>query len=182
MIVDVEKKEAIENLKTRWEKVLAFLKIDEKKEQLNFIQKQLADDNFWSSNNLSQAQNLQREAKEIERSLSSVKAGQIIIDELNDIFEFCKASDFSVEEEAEWTQELNGILEKAQKLVDTEELQAFLSDPRDANNAIVTIHAGVISAITPSEGLFLRIPSRTAIVKVGWSTQWILSTTVTEYP
>lgn len=142
MIVDVEKKEAIENLKVRWEKVLNFLKVDKKKERLAFIQKQLADDSFWSSDNLSQAQKLQREAKEIERSLSSVKSGQIIIDELNDTFEFCKTSDFSVEEEAEWTQELNATLEKAKKLVDAEELQAFLSDPMDANNAIVTIHAG----------------------------------------
>lgn len=142
MIVDVEKKEAIENLKIRWGKVLNFLKVDEKKERLAFIQKQLADDSFWASDNLSQAQNLQREAKEIERSLSSVNSGQVIMEELNDTFEFCKASDFSAEEEVEWTQELNIILEKAQKLVDSEELQAFLSDPMDANNAIVTIHAG----------------------------------------
>jgi len=142
MIVDVEKKEAIEKLNVRWGKILSFLKVDEKKERLAFIQKQLADDSFWSAENLSKAQNLQREAKEIERSLSSIKTGQIIINELNDTFEFCKASDFSMEEEAEWAQELNVILEKAQKLVDTEELQAFLSDPMDANNAIVTIHAG----------------------------------------
>lgn len=142
MIVDVEKKEAIEKLNVRWGKVLSFLKVDEKKERLSFIQKQLSDDSFWSSENLSQTQNLQREAKEIERSLSSIKTGQIIINELNDTFEFCKASDFSVEEESGWTQELDTLLEKAQKLVDTEELQAFLSDPMDANNAIVTIHAG----------------------------------------
>ena len=142
MIVDVEKKEAIEKLNVRWEKVLSFLKVDEKKERLAFIQKQLADDSFWLAENLSKAQNLQREAKEIERSLSSIKTGQIIINELNDTFEFCKASDFSVEEESAWSQELDTLLEKAQKLVDTEELQAFLSDPMDANNAIVTIHAG----------------------------------------
>ena len=142
MIVDVEKKEAIEKLNVRWGKILSFLKVDEKKERLAFIQKQLADDSFWSAENLSKAQNLQREAKEIERSLSSIKTGQIIINELNDTFEFCKTSDFSMEEEAEWAQELNVILEKAQKLVNTEELQAFLSDPMDANNAIVTIHAG----------------------------------------
>lgn len=142
MIVDVEKKEAIEKLNVRWGKVLSFLKVDEKKERLAFIQKQLADDSFWLAENLSKAQNLQREAKEIERSLSSIKTGQIIINELNDTFEFCKASDFSVEEESAWSQELDTLLEKAQKLVDTEELQAFLSDPMDANNAIVTIHAG----------------------------------------
>ena len=142
MIVDVEKKEAIEKLNVRWEKVLSFLKVDEKKERLAFIQKQLADDSFWSAENLSKAQNLQREAKEIDRSLSSIKTGQIIINELNDTFEFCKASDFSVEDGSAWSQELDTLLEKAQKLVDTEELQAFLSDPMDANNAIVTIHAG----------------------------------------
>ena len=135
-------KEAIEKLNVRWEKVLSFLKVDEKKERLAFIQKQLADDSFWSAENLSKAQNLQREAKEIDRSLSSIKTGQIIINELNDTFEFCKASDFSVEDGSAWSQELDTLLEKAQKLVDTEELQAFLSDPMDANNAIVTIHAG----------------------------------------
>ncbi len=142
MIVDVEKKEAIENLKTRWGKVLSFLKVNEKKDRLAFIQKQLADDNFWTSENLSQAQSLQRESKEIERSLSSVKQGQSVMDELTDTFEFCKSTDLSVEEEAAWSQELNDILLKAQKIVDSEELQAFLSDPMDSNNAIVTIHAG----------------------------------------
>ena len=142
MIVDVEKKEAIEALNERWGKVLKFVDVDGKEVRLKAIREQLSDDSFWQSGQLDQAQALQREAKEIERALNVIHEGKKVLQDLYDTLEFCKESDLSAEEEAAWLVELDTSIEVAKKLVDTTELQTFLSGPMDANNAIVTIHAG----------------------------------------
>jgi peptide chain release factor 2 len=142
MIIDIEKKEAIENLSERWQKVIDFLQIKTREARLKEIQSQLADDNFWQSDNVNKAQALQREAKEIERSLEQFKNGERVINELNEVYGFCKSSDLPAEEEAQWQAELEQALKNANELVDSVELQAFLSGPMDRNNAIVTIHAG----------------------------------------
>ena len=96
MIVDIEKKEAIENLSGRWQKVIDFLQVKTREARLKEIQTQLADDNFWQSDSVNKAQALQREAKEIERSLEQFKSGERIINELNELYEFCKSSDLPV--------------------------------------------------------------------------------------
>ncbi len=142
MIIDAEKKEAIENLNNRWEKILKFLDVDARQSRLKIIRDQLSDNNFWQSEKLNQAQALQREAKEIERALESIHKGEKIFQDLYDILEFCKESDLSAEEETAWLLELDKSIEIAKNLVDTTELQTFLSGPMDSNNAIVTIHAG----------------------------------------
>lgn len=142
MIVDVEKKEAIENLSDRWQKIIDFLQLKARETRLKEIQDQLADDRFWQTDNVGKAQTLQREAKEIERSLEQFKSGARAINELKELYEFCKSSDLSAEEEIQWQSELNQALENTNQLVDSVELQAFLSGPMDRNNAIVTIHAG----------------------------------------
>ena len=79
MIVDVEKKEAIEALNERWEKVLNFLDVDGKEARLKLIREQLSDDSFWQSGQLDQAQALQREAKEIERALGVIHEGKKVL-------------------------------------------------------------------------------------------------------
>ena len=142
MIIDIEKKEAIENLSERWQKIIDFLQVKTREARLKEIQTQLADDNFWQADNVSKAQTLQREAKEIERSLEQFRNGERVINELKELYEFCKSSDLPAEEEAQWQSELDQALKNASQLVDSMELQAFLSGPMDRNNAIVTIHAG----------------------------------------
>lgn len=142
MIVDIEKKEAIENLSERWQKIIDFLQVKTRESRLKEIQEQLADDNFWQADNVSKAQALQREAKEIERSLEQFRNGERVINELKELYEFCKSSDLSAEEETQWQSELDQAVKNASQLVDSVELQAFLSGPMDRNNAIVTIHAG----------------------------------------
>lgn len=142
MILDVDKKEIIATLSERWSKILAFFQVENREQRLKDIQNQLADDTFWQNDNLEKAQALQKEAKELERSLMIVQDGKKIFENLQEIFEVCKGNDLQADEERIWLQELDTSIEKAKKLVDTMELQAFLSGPMDANNAIVTIHAG----------------------------------------
>lgn len=142
MIIDIEKKEAVENLSERWQKIIDFLQVKTREARLKEIQTQLTDDNFWQADNVSKAQALQREAKEIERSLEQFRNGERVINELKELYEFCKSSNLPAEEEAQWQSELDQALKNASQLVDSVELQAFLSGPMDRNNAIVTIHAG----------------------------------------
>lgn len=142
MILDVDKKEIMATLSERWSKILAFFQVENREQRLKDIQNQLADDTFWQNDNLEKAQALQKEAKELERSLMIVQDGKKIFENLQEIFEVCKGNDLQDDEEQIWLQELDTSIEKAKKLVDTMELQAFLSGPMDANNAIVTIHAG----------------------------------------
>ena len=142
MLIDVEQKEAVESLAERWKKILVFLKLEERKIRLQTIKDQLSQDQLWQGDNLVLAQNLQKEAREIERYVSPLEEGEKTIHNLTDVYDFCKASKFSQEEEAEWLSELNTAIDEAKRLVDQMELQAFLSGPMDANNAIVTIHSG----------------------------------------
>lgn len=142
MIIDAEKKETIENLNNRWKKILKFLDADTREMRLKIIRDQLSDDNFWQSEKINQAQALQREAKEIERALENIHKGEKIFQDLYDTLEFCKESNLSTEEESAWLLELDKSIEIAKNLVDTTELQTFLSGPMDSNNAIITIHAG----------------------------------------
>ena len=142
MILDVDKKEIMATLSERWSKILAFFQVENREQRLKDIQNQLADDTFWQNDNLEKAQALQKEAKELERSLMIVQDGKKIFENLQEIFEMCKGNDLQADEEQVWLQELDASIEKAKKLVDTMELQAFLSGPMDANTAIVTIHAG----------------------------------------
>ena len=142
MLIDVEQKEAVESLAERWKKILVFLKLEERKIRLQTIKDQLSQDQLWQGDNLVLAQNLQKEAREIERYVSPLEEGEKTIHNLTDVYDFCKASKFSQEEEVEWLSELNTAIDEAKRLVDQMELQAFLSGPMDANNAIVTIHSG----------------------------------------
>lgn len=126
----------------RWEKLAVFLKIGEKKEHLAELRKQLAEDGLWQSGHHAKAQALQQEARTCERFLEPMEAGEKTMQWLQECFQLYQKTECSEAEKAEWDQELTKAIAEARRTIDSLELQAFLSDPMDENNAIVTIHSG----------------------------------------
>lgn len=141
MIIDAELKAAVEDINERWGKLLDFLKAEERKARLQAIHTQLSDDNLWQ-HGLKEAQELQREAKILNRSLEPLEQGKRMLADINELFAFCKGSDFQDDEGENWLQELTKNVQSMQSWMEAMELQSFLSGPMDANNAIVTIHSG----------------------------------------
>jgi len=142
MLLDVSIKDSFVSLNQRWTEILRFLKVEDKQKRLDSIRVQLADDALWLNENLSKAQGLQREAKDLERFFDNIQKGKVIFQNLEEVFTLCRDSDFSVEDGQAWSKELNSAVEKTKEFVDAMELQVFLSGPMDSNNAIVTIHSG----------------------------------------
>ena len=121
---------------------MTVLKFEALNEKLHSLREQLRDETLWSENRLADAQRLQRELRECERALEPIANGKAAVENLKETYEFCKSSELSENEAEAWTNELVQAIEKATILLDSLELQAFFSEPMDANNAIVTIHAG----------------------------------------
>lgn len=141
MTVDITTVNAVETLAHRLEQIAGFLQHKEKKERLQVIQNQLTDDRLWQEGNLELAQSLQRESKDLTRALAQLDQAYQLMGNAQEILTLCKEP-LSDDEINTWLAELNQTIETVQKLLDSMELQAFLSDPMDTNNAIVTIHAG----------------------------------------
>ena len=142
MFIAVELKDATERLLNRWEPLLTVLKFEALNEKLHSLREQLRDETLWAGNRLDDAQRLQRELRDRERALEPILKGKATVDNLRDVYEFCKSSELSETDEAAWTKELTQAIADTKAILDELELQAFFSEPMDANNAIVTIHAG----------------------------------------
>ena len=142
VFIAVELKESAERLLNRREPLLTVLKFEALNEKLHSLREQLRDETLWSGNRLDDAQRLQRELRDCERALEPILKGKSAVDNLRDIYEFCKTSELSETDEVAWTNELTQAIANTKAILDDLELQAFFSEPMDANNAIVTIHAG----------------------------------------
>ena len=142
MFIAAELKESAERLLDRWEPLLAALKFEALNEELHSLQEQLRDETLWSGNRVADVQRLQQELRDRERALEPILKGKTAVDNLRDIYEFYKTSELSGTDEAEWMKELMRAIADTKTILDDLELQAFFSEPMDANNAIVTIHAG----------------------------------------
>ena len=114
------------------------LKFEALNEKIHSLREQLRDETLWSGNRLDDAQRLQRELRDHERALEPILKGKAAVDNLRDVYEFCKTSELSETDEAAWTNELTQAIADTKAILDDLELQAFFSEPMDANNAIVT--------------------------------------------
>ena len=132
----------MERLLNRWEQLLAVLNFDTLTEKSRSLREQLQDERLWASERIADAQRLQRELRNCERATEPIEKGKKIVQELKEVWKFCKTAELSEADEAAWTSELQQAIEATKRTLDALELQAFFSEPMDANNAIVTIHAG----------------------------------------
>ena len=125
----------INSLESKLNQIEKALNIENKKEEIESLEKKTLENGFWennekSSNILTKLKNLKDIVEEVSKLASNISEAQgyiEIAEELNDIESF--------KEGEKLCKELEMKLEKL-------EINTLLSDPYDENNAILTIHPG----------------------------------------
>jgi peptide chain release factor 2 len=122
---------ALEQMRSKIEGFMQRLDIAGKAKRAQQLQAKASDPDLWSN-----PENAQKMMQEISRLNEEVGRWQGIAGRINDAHELANLGDESLIDEL--THEVNSL----QDIVERMELQAILSGPYDAENAIMTIHAG----------------------------------------
>lgn len=122
---------ALDNMRSKIEGFMQRLDIAGKAKRAQGLQAKASDPDLWSN-----PENAQKMLQEISRLNEEVGRWQGIANRIKDALELASLGDENLIEEL--TAEVNSL----QIIVERMELQAILSGPYDAENAIMTIHAG----------------------------------------
>ena len=128
-------KQNIPGLSAKMEEVHQFLNPDEKKQRIKELADETIKEGFWDEQE--KAQNILKEKTHLENKVSEYEKAKSELDELPELIEMTVELG---EEEA-----VASILESYQKINDAIEkltLETLLDGEYDANNAILSIHAG----------------------------------------
>ncbi len=117
----------ISDLKSVLEKIITALDLPSKKVRLKELETKSQDPGLWNDQN--KARKVMQELSDLKNEIDEIKNLQ---DEINTLLELSKNSkeDFSKE------------IKSLNKAIKALELKAFLSDPYDPKNAIMSLHAG----------------------------------------
>lgn len=130
-----EMRPAISRLKEKLEELKDGLKIEQKEERIQDLEYQMAAPGFW--NTPDKAQKTAQEANNLKNDVDTYKKLEQKLDDLGTLWEMTmEEKDDSLQKEMEQD------LEDAQVSLRELELGMLLSDAYDANNAILTLHAG----------------------------------------
>lgn len=134
-MIDTELVSTLGQLKSRFSTIEEKLKINEKKQRIAALQKEREDPAFWSQ---------QEKSKTVGQELARLEAQVQQYDEiaknltdLEGIIELSKEYD-----DASLAQEFIQALQDVDKRIEHLDTTTFLSGPYDANDAILSIHAG----------------------------------------
>lgn len=106
-----------------------------KKARVKELEEQMSGENFW--NDQQAAQKVINEANHLKETIRQFEEMEARYEDMEVSYELVKE-----EEDAELFEELNEQLQAYQKDVNDFELQLLLSEPYDANNAILELHPG----------------------------------------
>ena len=136
MIVDMEVKASAEEIFKRFGYLWKFLDVDKKRAEITELETKMAAPNFWDDH--SAAQSVISELTRLKNLVNPLTSLNKRTEDLRALFELAEES----EEDPALAQELSSETSALKKLLDTAEIESFLSGPHDSCNAIVTIHAG----------------------------------------
>ncbi len=126
---------AISRLKEKLEELKEGLKIEQKEERIQDLEYQMAAPGFWDTPD--KAQKIAQEANNLKNEVDTYKKLEQKLDDLGTLWEMTmEEKDDSLQKEMEQD------LEDAQTALRELELGMLLSDDYDANDAILTLHAG----------------------------------------
>ena len=104
-----------------------------KRKRLDELSAQITDPDFW--NDSEKAQKIVRERSRIERALETQEKFEILVSDAEVLIEFAESDRDSIHE-------LEELIVNLEKEVDETEIEALLSGPTDANDAICSIQSG----------------------------------------
>ena len=133
MIQIEELKQNIKNLQSKLGGVESGLNIPKLTEELQGLNEQQHKADFW--NDVKNAQSVSQRAKNIEDKISDFTKLKKRLDDVTELLEMCEGDETMLQETAE---ELSQI----DVLVNEMHISTLLSGKFDANNAILTLHAG----------------------------------------
>ena len=125
----------VQDLITKFSEITESLLIEKSRSELQSLEKQTLDENFWINNNNS---------TQVLAKISDLKKKISLVDNINnelhsneDVIELLK-----IDNDEELKNELLNNLKNLEKEIEELEVSTLLSDKYDENNAIVTIHPG----------------------------------------
>ncbi len=104
-----------------------------KRSRLEILETQITDPDFW--NDSEKAQKIVRERSRLERALGGQERFETLISDAEVLIEFAETDKDSIVE-------LENLIVSLEKEVDEAEIEALLSGPTDANDAICSIQSG----------------------------------------
>ncbi|MFC4557514.1 peptide chain release factor 2 [Virgibacillus kekensis] len=125
----------LNKMSKRIEEFRGSLDLDDKKQRIKELEQEMTSPDFWDN---------QQEAQKVINESNGLKSYVDKFEELNETVENLKVSYELVQEEndEELYAELENEISALRKNINEFELQLLLSDPYDANNAILELHPG----------------------------------------
>ncbi|WP_212926699.1 peptide chain release factor 2 [Oceanobacillus sp. J11TS1] len=130
-----EIKQELEKITSRVEEFRGSLDLDQKKARIAELEALMSDPSFWDNQN--QAQTVIQESNALKSYVESFESIQETLDNLEVSYELVKE-----ENDQELFEDLQSELQEFKEKVNKFELQLLLSEPYDANNAILELHPG----------------------------------------
>ncbi|MFA3781437.1 peptide chain release factor 2 [Melioribacteraceae bacterium 4301-Me] len=130
-----EQLKLINEIKKRVINLRGYLKVDDKKNQIEEIRKKSEAPDFW--NNQKNAQALLQKSKSLQIWVDIWNSVDSKVNHLYDLIELA-----SMEKDESLLEEINLELEKIKKEIEDVELKSMLSGKDDEKNCILTIHSG----------------------------------------
>lgn len=130
--------DGIADLRRRLTALLVFLRPEEKLGRIGELERTMNDPQFWDSQERAQA--TIRQISQLRRPLQNLDDFRRRLDDLETLYQLL--AEESNPEASPHFSDLETSFTAVKRALDSLELVAFLSDPMDANNAIITIHSG----------------------------------------
>ncbi len=135
MIVTDAQKQKLQDLKKLVDEAILSLGLPALKQRLASLNKQMEAPDFWSD--ATAANKVNREATPIKAKVAAAEKLVSTMDDLGALLDMVEES-----QDEELFEELNSELVEAEKQAKSFHLQTLLSGKYDANNAIISLHAG----------------------------------------
>ena len=113
-----------------------FFDVPAKQKQIEELEAAMSEQSFWDDKNA--AHSVISESTRLKRIVNPQTAFKSRVEDLSALLELAEESDDDADLAAELASEKDAMLAELERI----EIESFLSGPRDASNALVTIHAG----------------------------------------
>lgn len=132
-MLSYEQRLKIEELEERFEKLLSLIDREKLKKELEDLEKQMTDPDFW--NDPKKASEINKKAQKLKKRLDELNEIERMIEDLRVAVEFS-------EEDEEMVEHVERLLPELDNRISSTELLLLLNGKYDQNNAYLSVHPG----------------------------------------